>query len=44
MKNVEDIYNCISKRSGLKEALDDVRKGNVIEYSSSEEMFEKLGI
>ena len=32
------------KRSGLEEALDDVSKGNITEYSSSEEMFEKLGI
>ena len=44
MKNVEDIDKNSSKRSGLEEALEDVRKGNTTEYSSSEEMFKKLGI
>ncbi len=32
------------KRTGLEEALDDVKHGRVTEYESVDELFEKLGI
>ena len=32
------------KMTGMEEAMEDVRNGRVTEYSSAEEMFEKLGI
>ena len=32
------------KMTGMEEAIEDVRNGRVTEYSSAEEMFEKLGI
>lgn len=32
------------KKSGIAEAMEDVRKGRVTKYESSDNMFEKLGI
>lgn len=32
------------KMTGMEEAMEDVRNGRVTEYSSAEDMFEKLGI
>lgn len=32
------------KKSGIEEAMDDVRKGNVTEYKDSDDLFKKLGI
>ena len=31
------------KMTGMEEAMEDVRNGRVTEYSSAEDMFEKLG-
>ena len=43
--------NCIvilpthkNKKSGIEEAMDDIRHGRVTEYKDADEMFEKLGI
>ncbi len=43
--------NCIvilpthkNKKSGIEEAMDDIRHGRVAEYKDADEMFEKLGI
>ena len=43
--------NCIvilpthkNKKSGMEEAMDDIRHGRVTEYKDADEMFEKLGI
>ena len=32
------------KKTGIEEAMDDIRHGRVTEYKSAEDMFEKLGI
>lgn len=32
------------EKSGIEEAMDDVRKGNVTEYKDSDDLFKKLGI
>lgn len=32
------------KKSGIEEAMDDVRKGNVTEYKDSDDLFKKLSI
>ncbi len=32
------------KKTGIEEAMDDIRYGRVTEYKSAEDMFEKLGI
>lgn len=32
------------KKSGIEKAMEDVRKGRVTKYESSDDMFEKLGI
>lgn len=32
------------KRTGLEEAMEDVRQGRVTEYKSAEDMFDKLGV
>ena len=51
LKNAIKMLNGVSaisvlkpKKTGLEEALDDVRHGRVTEYKSAEDMFEKLGI
>lgn len=51
LKNAIKMLNGVSaisvlkpKKTGIEEALDDVRHGRVTEYKSAEEMFEKLGI
>ena len=31
-------------KTGMEEALDDIRHGRVTEYKSADDMFEKLGI
>lgn len=33
-----------NKKSGIEEAMDDIRHGRVTEYKDADEMFEKLGI
>lgn len=33
-----------NKKSGIEEAMDDIRNGRVTEYKDADEMFEKLGI
>lgn len=33
-----------NKKSGMEEAMDDIRYGRVTEYKDADEMFEKLGI
>ena len=33
-----------NKKSGMEEAMDDIRHGRVTEYKDADEMFEKLGI
>ena len=33
-----------NKKSGMEEAMDDIRPGRVTEYKDADEMFEKLGI
>ena len=33
-----------NKKSGMEEAMDDIRHGRVTEYKSADDMFEKLGI
>lgn len=32
------------KKTGIEEAMDDIRCGRVTEYESAEDMFDKLGI
>ena len=32
------------KKTGIEEAMDDIRHGRVTEYKSADDMFEKLGI
>lgn len=32
------------KKTGIEEAMDDIRCGRVTEYESAEDMFEKLGV
>lgn len=32
------------KKTGIEQAMDDVRHGRVTEYESADDMFEKLGI
>lgn len=32
------------KRTGLEEAMDDIRHGRVTEYRSADDMFKKLGL
>lgn len=32
------------KKTGIEEAMDDIRSGKVTEYENAEDMFEKLGI
>ena len=51
LKNAIKMLNGVSaisvlkpKKTGLEEALDDIRHGRVTEYKSAEDMFEKLGI
>ena len=51
LKNAIKMLNGVSaisvlkpKKTGIEEALDDVRHGRVTEYKSAEDMFEKLGI
>lgn len=33
-----------NKKSGMEEAMDDIRHGRVTEYKDADEMFEKLGV
>lgn len=33
-----------NKKSGIEEAMDDIRHGRVTKYKDADEMFEKLGI
>ena len=44
MNGVSSISVLKPKKTGIEEALDDVRHGRVTEYKSAEDMFEKLGI
>ena len=44
MNGVSSISVLKPKKTGMEEALDDVRHGRVTEYKSAEDMFEKLGI
>jgi len=51
IKNAIKMLNGVSaisvlkpKKTGIEEALDDVRHGRVTEYKSADDMFEKLGI
>lgn len=32
------------KKTGIEEAMDDIRHGRVIEYKNADDMFDKLGI
>ena len=34
----------LKKKTGIEEAMDDIRCGRVTEYESAEDMFNKLGI
>ena len=43
MKGVVIVPNH-QKKSGIEEAMDDIRHGRVTEYESADDMFEKLGI
>lgn len=51
LKNAIKMLNGVSsisvlkpKKTGLEEAMDDVRNGRITEYDSADDMFEKLGI
>lgn len=44
MKGVEILPKPRKKKTGLEEALEDVRCGRVTTYKSVDDMFEKLGI
>ena len=43
MKGVVIVPNH-QKKTGIEEAMDDIRHGRVTEYKSADDMFEKLGI
>lgn len=38
------VPNKAKKKTGIEEAMDDIRCGRVTEYESAEDMFNKLGI
>ena len=42
MKGVVIVPN--HKKTGIEEAMDDIRHGRVTEYKNADDMFEKLGI
>ena len=42
MKGVVIVPN--HKKTGIEEAMDDIRHGRVTEYKNSDDMFDKLGI
>ena len=44
MNGVVILPNTRKKKSGLEEALEDVRCGRVTTYKNADDMFEKLGI
>lgn len=51
LKNAIKMLNGVSsisvlkpKKTGIEEAMDDIRHGRVTEYESAEDMFKKLGI
>ena len=43
MKGVVIVPNH-QKKTGIEEAMDDIRHGRVTEYKSADDMFEKLGM
>lgn len=44
MKGVVIVSTKKKKKTGIEEAMDDIRCGRVTEYGSAKEMFDKLGI
>lgn len=44
MKGVAIVPTKAKKKTGIEEAMDDIRCGRVTEYESAEDMFNKLGI
>lgn len=44
MDGVEILPKSKTKKSGLEEALEDIRCGRVTEFDSSEDLFKKLGM
>ncbi len=44
MKGVSSISVLKHKKTGIEEAMDDIRQGRVTECKNAEDMFEKLGI
>ncbi len=44
MNGVVIVPTSKKKKTGIEEAIDDIRHGRVTEYKSADDMFEKLGI
>lgn len=44
MNGVVIVPNRKKRKTGIEEAMDDIRHGRLTEYKSAEDMFEKLGI
>ena len=44
MSGVVILPTCKQKMTGMQEAMDDIRKGRVTKYDSSDEMFKDLGL
>ena len=44
LKSMNGVVTHKNKKSGMEEAMDDIRHGRVTEYKDADEMFEKLGI
>ncbi len=44
MNGVVIVPTSKKKKTGIEEAIDDIRHGRVTEYKSADDMFKKLGI
>ena len=44
MRGVAIVTSKTKKKTGIEEAMDDIRCGRMTEYESAEDMFNKLGI